>query len=267
MSEQTLSQLKLGREVHQSDHLDSVPRSLSRKHLPANLVFNGEDMWNAFEASFLLPNRKPVLLHLQVRYPASTPNIVESKSFKLFLNHFNFSVFEDIESFLEMLKQSLSSCVGGPIQIDYFLPEQSPVAKSLPGFALDDLNPEPYPEAPDASLLRKEQSTNQWTFHSHLLRSRCPVTGQPDWGAVIIEGRGDSAPMPASLLTYILSYRSHQGFHEACCEQIFADITQIFQPQELTVQCLYTRRGGLDINPLRTSKSQWSPLPHLAWRQ
>jgi 7-cyano-7-deazaguanine reductase len=262
-----LQQLKLGKKISSSDQLDPVPRELSRQHVKFPKAFFGEDLWNCFEASFLLPSGLPVLLHLQVRYAAQTPNMVESKSFKLFLNHFNFETFDSVADYLKTIRVALAACVGGNVEIEAFAIDQSPAHRPLPGMRVDDFEPLPYPEQPDANLLKAEADEAPWMLHSHLLRSRCPVTDQPDWGAVIIHGMGSYRPDARSLLSYILSFRNHQGFHEACCEQIFADLFEVLQPAELSVRCLYTRRGGLDINPFRTTKSEWEPYPFLAWRQ
>lgn len=258
--------LKLGRNDQLNTELDAVPRALGRgdREFPE---FYGVDMWNAYEVSFLKPNGIPVVYQMQATYLADSPNIVESKSFKLYLNSLNFTVFDDLEAFSKTVSQALSDCVQAPVRLRFFAPEIMPARNAAPGRNIDHLEPDQLSDQYNPGLLRKEEGSPFWAYHSHLLRSNCPVTGQPDWGTVIIEGDGDQPPEPRSLLAYLLSYRNHRGFHESCCETIFADIWDTYAPNKLTVACRYTRRGGLDINPIRSSAAVFKQIEGLFWRQ
>lgn len=255
--------LKLGRKTNAGE-LDAVPRALSRRE---GAVYRGYDLWNAYEVSFLLPSGKPAVYHLQAIYPATSPNIVESKSFKLYLNSFNNRVFADVDAFSAHIKPELEACVGAEMELIFLGPDLGPTRRSLPGICLDVLDPATGAEHPDVGLLRRRESTRPFLLYSHLLRSNCPVTNQPDWGSVLISGRGPWEAEPVSLLTYLLSYRNHQGFHEACCEGIYSDLMDVLEADNLTVACFYTRRGGLDINPLRTTEKTWDIQPRPVWRQ
>lgn len=257
--------LKLGQHTS-ADGLDPVPRLLSRQGRDWS-TFYGVDLWNAYEVSFLLPSGKPVVWHMQASYPADSPQIVESKSFKLFLNARNGQVFADLEAFAAEVRRELSACVGAPVTLTFFPPETSPDRVVLQGSCLDDLEPSALVASYDPGLLRRQAATAPFCYKSHLLRSNCPVTNQPDWGTVWIRGRAAFAPDPAALLAYLISFRNHQDFHEACCETIFADLHQLLAPDELVVSCHYTRRGGLDINPVRATSADVAPLRELVWRQ
>jgi len=217
--------------------------------------------------SFLRPSGKPAVYHMQSCYAAATPNIVESKSFKLYLNAWNDVVVPDLETFRAAASADLAACTGGPVDLTFFEPERSPAPLAAPGLRLDDLQPVRSASAPEPGLLRLAADGGDFAFHSHLLRSNCPVTHQPDWGSVIIQGRAERQPEPASLLTYLLSYRQCQDFHESCCERIFSDLCQRLQPERLEVRCCYTRRGGLDINPCRATDPQPAIRTQPLWRQ
>lgn len=258
--------LKLGRRV---DHggLDAIPRALSRKDCPLPAGTTGFDLWNAYEVSFLLPDGKPEVYHLQAQYSADSPNMVESKSFKLFLNSFNDQVFDHVSTFKAHIAEKLSACVAGPVSLHFFSPETSPTPRSMAGICLDKLHAENYPKVYTPDLLKRENSTSRFKFYSHLLRTLCPVTGQPDWGTVAIEGSGPYQPVASDLLAYLIGYRNHQDFHETCCETIFSDLYQFLDPGTLRVSCHYTRRGGLDINPVRARGALKPFEPTHVWRQ
>ncbi len=255
--------LKLGRKTDEAS-LDPIPRALGRKGWCPS--FYGFDLWNAYEVSFLLPGGKPVVYHMQARYDANTPYMVESKSFKLYLNQFNNQIFNDIRQFEEVLSKDLSACVDGEVTFQFFEPDQSPAPKPLPGTSLDGLD---YQKGggEGAELLKVLDQVGGFHWRSHLLRTNCPVTNQPDWGAVVVKGFGPKAPQPESLLAYVISYRNHQGFHESCCEMIYRDLADLLKPETLEVACLYTRRGGLDINPYRFSQPRRDLWTAPAWRQ
>ncbi|HLV17669.1 MAG TPA: NADPH-dependent 7-cyano-7-deazaguanine reductase QueF [Pseudomonas sp.] len=221
------------------------------------LPFQGVDYWTGYELSWLLPSGKPVVAIGEFAVPADSPNIIESKSFKLYLNSLNQSVFADVQALTATLERDLSAVAGAPVTVRVRgLDEVSEegVAR-LPGECIDDLDVEiGHYEQPQPELLRCDPDrVVEACLHSHLLRSNCPVTGQPDWGSLVVEYQG-AALDPASLLAYVVSFRRHQDFHEQCVERIFLDLQRLLRPQRLTVYARYLRRGGLDINPYRSTE-------------
>lgn len=258
--------LKLGRKVAQGG-LDPIPRRLSRDLLNPPECMVGFDLWNAFEVSFLNPLGIPQIYIMQARYAATSEFIVESKSFKLFLNGFNNQRFDHLKHFQTTVQTALEKCVGDKVELHFFKPEESPGFTPLPGSSLDDQQIEAIPSSYRADILQKESNNAPFTFHTHLLRTLCPVTHQPDWGSVLITGTGSFAPTSSSLLRYILGFRNHPDFHETCCETIFTDLFRLLEAQELTVVCQYTRRGGLDINPVRSTSVENLPQLGMVWRQ
>jgi 7-cyano-7-deazaguanine reductase len=188
--------------------------------------------------------------------PATSPNLIESKSLKLYLNSLNGHWFADAEAARNTIERDLTAAAGAPFAVVLSPVEDAgfyPCA--LPGACLDQLQVA-VPVAPDVTLL-KRQGTDA-TLYTHLMRSLCPVTAQPDWATVIVETRGCSAE-PESLLAYLLAYRNHQEFHEQCVERIFDDLWVALAPSYLSVYALYTRRGGLDICPWRCSEDLPAP--------
>ncbi|WP_312727612.1 NADPH-dependent 7-cyano-7-deazaguanine reductase QueF [Stutzerimonas kunmingensis] len=222
------------------------------------LPYQGVDLWNCYELSWLLPSGKPVVAIGEFEIPADSPNIIESKSFKLYLNSLNQSVFESREALVEVMISDLSAAAGKPVKVR--LRTLAEVAAEgvtmLPGRCIDDLDvviehydhPQPELLSCDAGRVVEE------ALHSHLLKSNCPVTGQPDWGSVVVEYRG-AALQAESLLAYLVSFRQHADFHEQCVERIFLDLQRLLQPEKLTVYARYVRRGGLDINPYRSTEA------------
>ncbi|AXO89030.1 NADPH-dependent 7-cyano-7-deazaguanine reductase QueF [Pseudomonas sp. K1(2024)] len=220
------------------------------------LPWQGVDYWNCFELSWLLPSGKPVVAIGEFAIPADSPNIIESKSFKLYLNSLNQTVFASAEELVACLEQDLSAAAGKPVRVRVrSLDEvQNEGVMALPGQCIDarDVTISHYGE-PQPELLRCEPDrVVEETLHSHLLKSNCPVTGQPDWGSVVVEYKGRALD-PASLLTYLVSFRQHADFHEQCVERIYLDLLRLLQPEHLTVYARYVRRGGLDINPYRST--------------
>jgi len=256
--------LKLGK-ITTEGSLDPIPRKLGRGADKAE--FFGYDLWNAYEVSFLLPSGKPVVYIMQASYDAHSPHMVESKSFKLFLNAQNNRRFAHLDAFAIFVRESLEGCIGAPVRLDFVEPGSAPSPLQLKGELIDSLQPDRLSQRYDPSLLTAHDRPGQFSFHSHLLRSNCPVTNQPDWGAVQIVGKGPCGVNRASFLAYLLSYRNHQGFHESCCEQIFCDLKRLLLPEHLEVACFYTRRGGLDINPFRSTDAHFERLEGTAWRQ
>ena len=226
------------------------------------LPFFGIDIWNAYEVSWLNLRGKPQIAVVSFTIPADSPNIVESKSFKLYLNSFNQTRLAGADALLELLRADLSAATGAPVQVALTAPEDFGKLKmgELDGLLLDRLDIEVDNYSPDTALLRsaREETPVEEVLVSHLLKSNCLVTGQPDWGSVQIRYAG--APIDQEgLLQYIVSFRNHNEFHEQCVERIFMDIWTRCRPLKLSVYARYTRRGGLDINPFRTSYPQGLP--------
>ncbi|ATN13432.1 NADPH-dependent 7-cyano-7-deazaguanine reductase QueF [Pseudomonas sp. FDAARGOS_380] len=222
------------------------------------LPYKGVDFWNCFELSWLLPSGKPVVAIGEFSIPADSPNIIESKSFKLYLNSLNQTAFADTQSLEATLRTDLSLAAGKPVnvRIRSLADIEAEGVMALPGVCIDglDINVSSY-EHPRPELLRCDDSrVVEESVHSHLLKSNCPVTSQPDWGSVVVEYRG-AALDHASLLEYIVSFRQHSDFHEQCVERIFLDLQRLLKPEKLTVYARYVRRGGLDINPYRSTEN------------
>ena len=222
------------------------------------LPYKGVDFWNCFELSWLLPSGKPVVAIGEFSIPADSPNIIESKSFKLYLNSLNQTALADTQSLEATLRTDLSSAAGKPVsvRIRSLADIEAEGVMALPGVCIDglDINVSSY-EHPRPELLRCDDSrVVEESVHSHLLKSNCPVTSQPDWGSVVVEYRG-AALDHASLLEYIVSFRQHSDFHEQCVERIFLDLQRLLKPEKLTVYARYVRRGGLDINPYRSTEN------------
>jgi 7-cyano-7-deazaguanine reductase len=222
------------------------------------LPYTGVDVWNCFELSWLLPSGKPVVAIGEFSIPADSPNIIESKSFKLYLNSLNQTPFASVDALEKVLVQDLSGAAGKPVSVKVRRLEEVEAegVVSLPGVCIDDLDitASSY-DHPQPELLRCDPARIvEESLHSHLLRSNCPVTSQPDWGSVCITYTG-AALDPASVLAYLVSFRQHSDFHEQCVERIFTDLQRLLQPQKLTVFARYVRRGGLDINPYRSTEA------------
>ncbi|HEV7778188.1 MAG TPA: NADPH-dependent 7-cyano-7-deazaguanine reductase QueF [Luteibacter sp.] len=259
----------LGQATVYADRYDAsllfpIPRADKRAELGIHddaPPFHGVDLWNAYELSWLDTRGKPRVAVAEFRVPASSPNIVESKSFKLYLNGFAQERIVDEAALAEVLARDLSAAAGASVDVRLLSPEAlagAPIAEP-DGFlvdqldlAIDDYGP------PKAAYLSTGDGTTEEILVSHLLRSNCPVTGQPDWGSVQIAYRG--APIDrAGLLRYLVSFRTHSDFHEQCVERIFMDIRERCAPAALSVYARYTRRGGLDINPFRSTDRAASP--------
>ena len=220
------------------------------------LPYQGVDFWNCFELSWLLPSGKPVVAMGEFAIPADSPNIIESKSFKLYLNSLNQSVFSSADELVAVLVQDLSAAAGKPVgvRVRSLAEVTAEGVQAAPGVCIDELDVviSNY-ERPQPELLRCDtERVVEETLHSHLLKSNCPVTGQPDWGTLVVQYRG-LALDHASLLAYLVSFRQHADFHEQCVERIFLDLQRLLKPEHLTVYARYVRRGGLDINTYRSS--------------
>ncbi len=225
----------------------------------ATLPFHGADIWTAYELSWLDTKGKPKVAMAVFTVPADSPNLIESKSFKLYLNSFNQTRLDDISVLRERLARDLDAATGAPVALELIAPRDfgRQAIAELEGTDLDALDVEIDTYQPAPELLRCAPGSRagdmaEETLSSRLLKSNCPVTGQPDWASVQIRYRGRPIDHEA-LLKYIVSFRQHAGFHEHCVERIHADIMRACAPAELTVYARYTRRGGLDINPWRSN--------------
>jgi 7-cyano-7-deazaguanine reductase len=245
-------------EQYDASLLFPIARKNAREQIGigATLPFFGTDIWNAYELSWLTARGKPQIAIATFFVPADSPNIVESKSFKLYLGSFAQTAFDSIETVRDTIKRDVSAACGSSVSLHLYPPaEFSKLAlDEFEGTSLDRLDLDTDVYLPDAGLLKAalDEAPTEETLFSNLLKSNCPVTGQPDWGSVQIHYVGPQIDH-ASLLRYIISYRNHTGFHEQCVERIFLDVLKVCQPVKLAVYARYTRRGGLDINPFRTN--------------
>lgn len=254
---------------YQPDILFPISRAAAREqYKDITGIYQGQDWWHIFEVSWLNQHGVPQVAIARMSLPASSPNLIESKSLKLYFNGLNFYRFESQAEFITTVEQDLSKAAEARVTITLFQVDDLAISQPQ-GHCLDQLQPTGFSIHPDASLLKLDtESTKveEIQLYSHLLRSNCPVTGQPDWGTVFIRYQGKK-PCYRSILAYIISYRQHNGFHEQCVEQIYADIWNHLAPTQLMVYATYTRRGGLDINPCRVSDLSWMPTPIRLARQ
>lgn len=253
--------------------LYAIPRSESRKKNGVDESdFYGYDRWNCYEFSFLNNNGKPVQKVLRFAYNSGSPNIVESKSLKLYLFGFSMTRFFDEKDVTLTIKTDLENIILSPIESIALYDYNSSYSyekinnKNL----LDNLEVEINNYKPDRFLLKTEKTGNSKKIErfSFLMKTNCPVTGQPDWATIRIKYISDNVIEDSSLLKYIISFRNHADYHESCCEKIYSDVYAISSPKYLLVECFFTRRGGIDINPTRGNQ----PIENLElekryWRQ
>ena len=266
-------------KTYAPDMLYPIPRALGRANLalPADALSIGMDWWQVFEMSWLNLHGISQVAMARLAIPATSDYIVESKSLKLYFNSLNFTEFDNQQAVKAAVEKDLSACLKTDVTLEIF---EVNIANSLPisapqGDCIDnaldnsDKKIAIVSDVDPSSLTVAHQGASDsqlQILHSHLLRSNCPVTNQPDWGTLEIQI--DSQPIDrAGLLEYILSFRQHNGFHEQCVEQIFSDLTQAFAPKTLMVRAWYTRRGGIDINPCRVSDISLLPPPSRLNRQ
>ncbi len=268
MSHNEVSASPLGKAVSYCEEynpalLFPISRAGKRAELgisDAALPFVGRDIWNAYELSWLNPRGKPVVALAEFSVPAISPRLIESKSLKLYLNSFNQTQFAGADEVAEYLRRDLSAGAGAPVGVQVVDVRQAQRVFALPaGVCIDDLDIDITGYTPAPGLLRADASRplEDETLYSHLLKSNCLVTGQPDWGLLAVRYSGAAIDREA-LLRYLISFRQHNEFHEQCVERIFCDIQRQCAPQRLAVWARYTRRGGLDINPLRASDIAWA---------
>jgi 7-cyano-7-deazaguanine reductase len=267
-----LDSLPLGRQVDYPRHYDAallypIPRAVGRREIGVDataLPFIGLDRWYGYELSWLDARGKPVVATLTLEVPATTPQLIESKSLKLYLNSFNATRFDDAESVRARIAADLSAAAGGDVTVRFGVPAATDVRDAVSiddlDIAIDDYGP------PHAAHLLAHGDMVEEALGSSLLKSNCPVTGQPDWASVRIAYRGPRIDR-AGLLRYLVSFRDHCEFHEQCVERIFVDVLARCRPQALSVEARYTRRGGLDINPWRATPGMPPPASVRELRQ
>ena len=253
--------------------LIAVSRKVNRKDYnieESNLPFTGVDVWHAYELSFLTKNGLPVAGLLKVVYPCSNPFIVESKSLKLYLNSFNMERYgetpeEGIVILKRIIKKDLSELLKTEVEVCIFFKEDHAQPFDFDGFSLLEEKPgvrdirfDTFKESPELLEIENKKSFTI-KISTHLLRSNCKVTFQPDWGSAFIYMKGTNKPSEVSLLRYLVSFRNENHFHEEVCEMIYKRLWDIYSPEELAVTCVYTRRGGIDISPVRVSHQRLLP--------
>lgn len=242
-----------------------IPRSQGRESLDGLAAGSmyGEDIWTAYELSWLQTTGKPQVAIATFRIPYTSECIIESKSFKLYLNSLYNYRAASWREVADLLENCLSDALNCAVDVELHSVEGSEhYCSKLEGFCLDELDIEIEVSEVDRNLLVAAKGRTEEMLFSHLLRSSCPVTGQPDWASLVINYRGQAIEH-SSLLRYIVSYRNHQGFHEQCVERIYADLWASFDLEYLSVYARYLRRGGLDINPFRCSEPESAPLKRL----
>ena len=268
----------LGKAVAYAEHYDPallfpIPRQGKRAEIgiaEGALPFVGEDIWNAYELSWLDPRGKPVVALAHFIVPATSPNLIESKSLKLYLNSFNQTRLAGVDELVATLTRDLSAAAGAPVLV-HVAPLSTRPQRPMgypKGILLDGLEIDVDLYTPEPALLSADTSRAPVTetLYSHLLKSNCLVTGQPDWAMLVVRYTG--APIDREgLLRYLISFRQHNEFHEQCVERVFVDILRQCQPSALSVFARYTRRGGLDINPYRRTPGMAVPAPFAEIRQ
>ncbi|CAX61093.1 MAG: NADPH-dependent 7-cyano-7-deazaguanine reductase QueF [Erwinia billingiae] len=261
---QALSNLTLGKpteyhDKYQPSLLQAVPRSMNREPLglyPDSLPFHGADIWTLYELSWLNAKGLPQVAVGEITLQADSVNLIESKSFKLYLNSFNQTKFADWGDVRAALERDLSACAEGKVTVALFRLQEvegQPIGH-FAGSCIDeqDIEIDNYQFTTDYLEQATQPEIVEEQLVSHLLKSNCLITNQPDWGSVQISYRGPRIQREA-LLRYLVSFRHHNEFHEQCVERIFNDILRFCKPEKLSVYARYTRRGGLDINPWRSN--------------
>lgn len=262
----SLQNLSLGKATEYKSSYDAsllqgVPRALNRNELalnPDNLPFFGVDLWNLYELSWLNSKGKPVVATGVVNVPFDSDNLIESKSFKLYLNSFNQSRFSSLDEVQKTVTADLSKCANKAVSVELNgnLDRFADKLGTFTGVCLDtlDIEIDNYQLTPEYLQDLSSGETVTETLYSHLLKSNCLITSQPDWGSIEISYTGKKLDRE-KLLRYLISFRQHNEFHEQCVERIYCDLMKFAQIDSLSVYARYTRRGGLDINPLRTSQN------------
>ena len=261
-----LEQSDLGKKSDYKTEYDKsllfpIARKIKRDELgiaDAEKLFSGCDIWNAYEVSWLNLKGKPLVKILKIVVDSNSECIIESKSLKLYLNSFNNTQFESTEVVKSIIERDLSQAANGNVEIIMVSLNKysDTIANEFDAISIDDIDCTIGSYETDSSLLAFESESDNTivseSLCSDLLKSNCLVTGQPDWGSVLIKYEGNKISREA-LLKYLISFRNHNEFHEQCVEKIYSDIMAACNPSKLTVYARYTRRGGIDINPLRSN--------------
>ncbi|SFR42742.1 7-cyano-7-deazaguanine reductase [Marinobacter daqiaonensis] len=254
-------------ERYAPELLFPVPRDDNRRRIALDdgrWPWFGEDLWQAWELSWLRPSGVPEVAWGTFRLPAASPSLIESKSLKLYLNSLNQEVYSSHGQVRETIERDLASACGAAASVMLYSVDRGMTAAGRPeGAILIDDEPVDgviYEYCPEVLVAGGEKVSE--SLCSHLLKSNCPVTGQPDWGSLLIEYTGPAMDR-AALLKYVVGFRQKQDFHEHCVETVFTDLMRACQPEQLTVSARYTRRGGLDINPWRSTSPGEAPLVRL----
>ena len=258
MSENLLGKTVLLPEKRAPEILFAIPRSLSRKTLgleDSSLPFEGFDDWNCYEFSWLDNKGKPNRRFLRLLFPCSSPFLVESKSLKLYLSSYLQERFSSEEQVVSLIENDLTKLLKTEVKATFSSP---PAPLEVSGKCLDHLEISIDAYTPNPSLLATEDNSAEELLYTDLFKSNCPVTGQPDYATVAIAYKGKKISKEG-LLTYLISYRNHQEYHECCVERIFIDLQKRCSPEKLSVAARFTRRGGIDINPYRHTANT-SPL-------
>jgi len=254
---------------YQPDLLFPLSRQEKRAELGIRqtLPFQGADIWHGYELSWLNASGKPIVAYAEFIVPATSPNLIESKSFKLYLNSFNNTAFDSFEAVSAVLMRDLSAAAGAPVTVKLMPLTLAPekIVRHFSGICLDKLEVSCDTYSVEPAYLSVENDIVTENVYSDLLKSNCLVTGQPDWGSLQIVYMGRKINHEG-LLKYIVSFRNHNEFHEQCVERIFMDISKYCAPEKLFVYARYTRRGGLDINPYRANDAIKAEDIRL-WRQ
>jgi 7-cyano-7-deazaguanine reductase len=269
----TVHSSPLGKQTTYVAHYDPgllhpIPRALNRVELGIKedvLPFAGIDIWNGYELSWLNERGKPQVAVAEFRIPCDSPNIIESKSFKLYLNSYNQTRFADWDQVRLWMERDLRAAAGasGLTVALYPLRNDALPVREIDAFCIDDLDVEIDAYQPEPGYLTVDSGEIvEETLISHLLKSNCPVTGQPDWASLAVHYRGPRINH-AGLLRYVISFREYQDFHEHCVERVFCDLLHQCKPSHLSVYARYTRRGGLDINPYRTTDKTTETVANL----
>ncbi len=271
-----LGQTTLYPSNYSPELLFPIERKVSRVVLgiDQNLPFSGEDIWTAYELSWLNTKGKPLVAVGEFSFPCDSRFMVESKSFKLYLNSFNQTPFSSIDEVKLCMQKDLSELVKATVTVNLYPLSESTEhllslykVDSIDGICLDDIDLNITQYHPSPELLESDKTeTVSEILYSHLLKTNCPVTGQPDWASLVISYSGYKINHE-KLLAYIVSFREHQDFHEHCVERIFCDLQMRCKPVKLCVYARYTRRGGLDINPYRSTDKHYQSKPIRLVRQ
>lgn len=258
----------LGKTVSYVDKYDAsllfpISRNTERSKLRYS-EFKGVDIWMAYELSWINSKGKPQVAIAEIEIPASSPNLVESKSLKLYFNSFNQTGFDDKQAVAHTIARDLSLCCGSSVTVT-LLPLEPVALGRFGGTCLDQLEIETDIYNPDPRILVSKTGYIKETVYTDLFKSNCLITGQPDWASISIYYAGQPIDH-ASLLKYLISYRNHCGFHEHCAEQIFSDLKEFCKCDQIQLFARFTRRGGIDINCYRTTDNS-TPLSTRLTRQ